>query len=70
MIRSPAAAVLCLSLAACGGKADLLVTGGVLWTGLSHGAPRPGAVAIARGKIVAVGDSAAVARYLGPRTTL
>ncbi len=70
MIRSPAAAVLCLSLAACGGKADLVVTGGVLWTGLSHGAPRPGAVAIARGKIVAVGDSAAVARYLGPRTTL
>ena len=70
MIRSPAAAVLCLFLAACGGKADLVVTGGVLWTGLSHGAPRPGAVAIARGKIVAVGDSAAVARYLGPRTTL
>ena len=70
MIRSPAAAVLCLFLAACGGKADLVVTGGVLWTGLSHGAPRPGAVAIARGKIVAVGDSGAVARYLGPRTTL
>jgi len=49
MIRSLAAGVLCLSLAACGGKADLVVTGGVLWTGLSHGAPRPGAVAIARG---------------------
>src|ERR1043166_183936 len=68
--RSPAAAGLCLFLAACGGKADLVVTDGVLWTGLSHGAPRPGTVAIARGKIVAVGDSAAVARYLGPRTTI
>src|SRR2546423_6360125 len=70
MIRSLAAGVLCLSLAACGGKADLVVTGGVLWTGLSHGAPRPGAVAIARGKITAVGESAAVARYVGPHTTI
>ena len=62
--------MLCLSLAACGGKADLVVTGGVLWTGLSHGAPRPGAVAIARGKIAAVGESAAVARYVGPHTAI
>lgn len=71
MIRSLAAAgSLCLSLAACGGKADLVVTDGLLWTGLARGAPRAGAVAIARGKIVALGDSAAVARYLGPRTTI
>ena len=71
MIRSLAAAgSLCFSLAACGGKADLVVTDGLLWTGLARGAPRPGAVAIARGKIVALGDSAAVARYLGPRTTI
>jgi len=69
-IRSLAASSLCFSLAACGGKADLVVTGGVLWTGLSHGAPRPGAVAITGGKIAAVGDSAAVARYVGPHTAI
>src|SRR2546430_11783717 len=68
MIRSPAAGLLCLALAACGGKADLVVTGGMLWTGLSRGGPRPGAVAIARGKILAVGGSGVVARYLKPRT--
>jgi predicted amidohydrolase YtcJ len=61
---------LCLAFAACGGKADVVVSGGVLWTGLSRGMPRPGEIAIARGKIVAVGDSAAVARYLGPRTSV
>ena len=69
-IRSLAAGALCLSLAACGGKADVVVTGGVLWTGLSRGAPRPGAVAIARGRIVAVGESAAVSRYVGSRTAI
>src|SRR5205823_6311834 len=36
--------------------------------GLSSGGPQPGAVAIAAGKILAVGDSGAVARYLGSRT--
>ena len=70
MIRSPAAGLLCLALAACGGKADLVVTGGMLWTGLSRGGPRPGAVAIARGKILAVGDSGVVARYVSPRTAV
>src|SRR5205085_2123239 len=50
--------------------ADLVVSGGVLWTGLSRGRPRPGAVAIARGKIQAVGDSSEVARYVGPRTVV
>src|SRR5207237_3407852 len=64
-IRSLAAGVLCLSLAACGGKADLVVTGGVLWTGLSHGAPPPGAVSIARGKIAAGGDAGAGAGCVG-----
>jgi len=70
MIRSLATGLLCVYLGACGGKADLVVTGGVLWTGLSRGRPRPGAVAIARGKIQAVGDSSAVARYVGRRTAV
>jgi len=45
-----------------------MITGGVVWTGLSSGGPQRGAVAIARGKILAVGDSAELARYVGPRT--
>jgi len=62
--------LLCLSLAACGPPrtADIMITGGVVWTGLSSGGPQRGAVAIARGKILAVGDSAELARYVGPRT--
>ena len=40
----------------------------MVWTGLSSGAAQPGAVAIAAGKILAVGDSAAIARYLGSHT--
>src|SRR6266540_2020065 len=60
--------LLCLSLAACGRKADLVVTGGLVWTGLSSGGPQPGAVAIAGGKILAVGDSAEIARSSGPAT--
>src|SRR2546427_3955892 len=59
---------LCLSLTACGQTADLVIQGGAVWTGLSSGAPQPGAVAIGGGKVLAVGDSAAVARYLGART--
>ncbi len=61
-------ALLCLSLAGCDQKADIVITGGVVWTGLSSGGPQPGAVAIARGKILAVGDSAEVARYVGSGT--
>jgi len=53
MIRSLATGLLCVYLGACGGKADLVVTG-----------------AIARGKIQAVGDSSAVARYVGRRTAV
>jgi len=60
--------LLCLSLAACGRKADLVVTGGLVWTGLSSGGPQPGAVAIAGGKVLAVGDSAEIARSSGPAT--
>ena len=62
--------LLCLSLAACGPPrtADIMITGGLVWTGVSSGGPQRGAVAIARGKILAVGDSAELARYVGPRT--
>lgn len=68
--RRAAAGLLCLGLAACGRQADLVVTGGMVWTGLSRGGPRPGAVAVTRGKVLAVGDSADVARFVGPRTLL
>ncbi len=55
-------------LAACGSKADIIIQGGPVWTGLSTGRGRPGAVAIAGDKILAVGDSAEIARYVGPKT--
>src|SRR6059036_3168636 len=68
MSRCLGVRLLCLSLTACGQTADLVIQGGAVWTGLSSGAPQPGAVAIGGGKVLAVGDSAAVARYLGART--
>ena len=55
-------------LTACGSKADIVIEGGPVWTGLSTGRGRAGAVAIADGKILAVGDSAQIARYIGSRT--
>ncbi len=55
-------------VAACGSKADIVIQGGPVWTGLSAGRGRPGAVAIAGGKILAVGDSAEIARYVGSKT--
>jgi len=55
-------------LGACGSKADLVIQGGPVWTGLSTGRGQRGAVAIAGGKILAVGDSAEIARYIGSRT--
>ena len=60
--------LLLLCLAACGRKADLVITGGVVWTGLSSGEPQPGAVAVRGGRILAVGDTAAVRRYVGGET--
>ena len=60
--------ILVLSLAGCGRKADLVIQGGPVWTGLSTGRGQPGGVAIAGGKIVAVGDSAEIARYVGGQT--
>ncbi len=55
-------------LGACGSKADIVIEGGPVWTGLSTGRGQPGAVAIADGKILTVGDSAAIARYVGSKT--
>lgn len=55
-------------LGACGSKADIVIEGGSVWTGLSTGRGQPGAVAIANGKILAVGDSAEIARYVGSKT--
>src|SRR2546427_4473436 len=60
--------LLLMCLAACGRKADLVITGGVVWTGLSSGQPQPGAVAVRGGRIVAVGDTAVVHRYVGGET--
>jgi predicted amidohydrolase YtcJ len=61
-------AVLALAPAACAPKADLVITGGVIWTGLSSGRPQPGALAVKDGKILQVGDSAAIARLTGSKT--
>src|SRR6266576_1201296 len=71
MSRRPGLGLSCLALAAlaaCGRQADIVIRGGIVWTGLSSGAPQPGAVAIGDGEILAVGDSGAVARYVGSRT--
>ncbi len=55
-------------LAACGSKADIVIEGGPVWTGLSTGRGQPGVVAIAGARILAIGDSAQIARYVGSRT--
>src|SRR5690242_21221004 len=59
---------LCLTLAACSRKADIVVTHGKVWSGLSTGAAQPGSVAIAGDTILAVGDSAEIAKYVGSDT--
>ncbi len=46
----------------------LVLLAACVWTGLSTGRGRPGAVAIADGKVLAVGDSAQIARYVGSKT--
>ena len=55
-------------LAGCGSKADLVIQNGRVWTGLSIGRGQPGAVAIGGEKILAVGDSSDIARYIGSKT--
>src|SRR5260370_37208932 len=62
--------LLLVALVACRPQADLVLTGGEIWRGLAGGAAQRGAMAIARGKILAVGDSGSVARYVGPATTV
>jgi len=70
-MRSSRIAALCvLLLAACGQKADIVIVGGTVWTGLTSGQGRPGAVAIQGDKILAVGDSAEVARTIGSKTVV
>ncbi|HEV8264343.1 MAG TPA: amidohydrolase [Gemmatimonadales bacterium] len=72
-MRRPPRAVVALLLPlllGCGPKADLVITGGTVWTSLSTGRGPVGAVAIADGKILAVGDSTEVARYVGGRTEI
>ena len=69
MRRLPLAGLVTLVLlAGCGRKADIVIQGGQVWTGLSTGRGQPGAVAIADGKILAVGDSADIARFVGSKT--
>src|SRR5881628_186085 len=68
MRRRLSLGLLCLTVAACSRKADIIIAGGMVWTGLSTGAPQKGAVALADGKILAIGDSAQIARYAGPQT--
>jgi len=68
---TPCTTALCiLVLAACGPTADTVITGGTVWTGLTSGQGRPGGVAIKGDRILAVGDSAEIARYLGSNTTV
>ena len=67
-LRTSRAAVAAVCLAACSPKADLLITHGMVWTGLSTGNPQPGGMAIHGGTILAVGDSASLARYVGGAT--
>jgi len=68
MRRRLSLGLLCLTLAACTQKADVIITHGMVWTGLSTGAPQRGSVAIADGKILAIGDDSDVGRYAGSKT--
>jgi len=68
--RCAVIAIVAPLILACGRRADLVITGGMVWTGLSTGRAQPGAVAVANGRILAVGDSAEIARFVGPRTAI
>src|SRR5512134_342056 len=62
--------LLVLPAAGCRARADLVVLNGVVWTGASSGAPRPGAIAVRGDRILLVGDSAEIASYVGGATTV
>ena len=70
MSRRLSIGVLCLVLVGCATapKADIMITGGVVWTGLSSGTPQRGAVALADGKVLAIGNEASLARYADSKT--
>ena len=70
MSRRLSMGVLCLVHLGCATapKADIMITGGVVWTGLSSGTPQPGAVALAGGRVLAIGDEASLARYGDSKT--
>jgi predicted amidohydrolase YtcJ len=59
---------LCLTIAACSRKADIIIAGGMVWTGLSTGAPHQGSVAVSDGRILAIGDEVEIRRFAGPKT--
>jgi len=67
-VRRTSCVVVLALLGACGSRADIVIEGGPVWTGLSTGRGQPGAVAIAGGRILAIGDSAEIARYVESRT--
>ena len=68
MRRCLSVGLLCLAFVGCARTADIIITGGMVWTGLSSGAAQPGAVAIAGGKVLAIGSDAELTRYVGPKT--
>ena len=68
LLRAVLSSGIVACVAGCTRPADLVITGGMVWTGLSSGRPQAGVVAIRGGTILAVGDSAAVARYVGSGT--
>ena len=67
-MRRTSYVVALLLITGCSPKADIVITGGAVWTGLSTGRGQPGAVAIGDGKILALGDSVEIARYIGSKT--
>lgn len=67
-MRFTAVLALVMLVSACSEKADLFIAGGSVWTGAATGAAQPGAVAVKDGRILAVGDSADLAHYVGSRT--
>lgn len=70
MSRCRSMGVLCLVLVGCttAPKAEIMITGGVVWTGLSSGTPQRGGVALAGGRVLAIGDEGSLARYADSKT--